>query len=126
MNWPTSVKQQGGPFLTPIRLKIVSDRVTYFKGTDMTEKRTAAKRATALTGRNTAKTTAQKAPPRNTRADEPVARTVSDEEIALRAYALWEERGRPYGSPEEDWHNAITQLRGEDKTSGSSDLGSTV
>jgi hypothetical protein len=92
----------------------------------MTEKRTAAKRATALTGRNTAKTTAQKASPKNTRADEPFAHTVSDEEIALRAYALWEERGRPYGSPEEDWHNARTQLRGEDKTSGSSDLGATV
>jgi DUF2934 family protein len=115
-----------GPFLTPIRLKIVSDRVTYFRGTDMTEKRTAAKRATALTGRNTAKTTAQKSPPKNTRADEPFACTVSDEEIALRAYALWEERGRPFGSPEEDWHNAKTQLYGENKTSESSGLGSSV
>jgi hypothetical protein len=115
-----------GPFLTPIRLKIVSDRATSFRGIYMTEKRTAAKRASALIGRTTAKTTAQKAPPKSMRADEPVARSVSDEEIALRAYALWEERGRPYGSPEEDWHNAITQLRGEDKTSGSSDLGSTV
>jgi hypothetical protein len=92
----------------------------------MTEKRTAAKRTTALTGRNTAKTTAPKASPKNTRADEPVARAVSDEEIALRAYALWEERGRPFGSPEEDWHNARTQLYGENKTSESSHLGVTV
>lgn len=32
------------------------------------------------------------------------------EEIALRAYALWEDRGRPIGSPEEDWFRAQQEL----------------
>ena len=44
---------------------------------------------------------------------EPVVRIVSDEEIANLAYALWEQRGRPLGTPEEDWHNARTQLHSE-------------
>ena len=35
----------------------------------------------------------------------------SHEEIARRAYQLWEERGWPHGSPEEDWHRAQTELR---------------
>jgi hypothetical protein len=35
----------------------------------------------------------------------------SGEEIAQRAYQLWEERGKPHGSPEEDWHRAAHQLR---------------
>ena len=33
------------------------------------------------------------------------------EAIAERAYQLWEERGKPHGSPEEDWHRAEDQLR---------------
>jgi hypothetical protein len=33
------------------------------------------------------------------------------EEIASRAYQLWEERGGPHGSPEEDWHRAQRELR---------------
>ena len=35
----------------------------------------------------------------------------SHEEIARRAYQLWEERGKPHGSPEEDWHLAERQLQ---------------
>ena len=35
----------------------------------------------------------------------------SHEEIALRAYQLWEERGKPDGSSEEDWHLAEHQLQ---------------
>ena len=35
----------------------------------------------------------------------------SHEEIALRAYQLWEERGKPHGSDEEDWHLAERQLQ---------------
>jgi hypothetical protein len=35
----------------------------------------------------------------------------SHEEIALRAYQLWEERGKPHGSHEEDWHLAEHQLQ---------------
>jgi len=32
-------------------------------------------------------------------------------EIAALAYSLWEERGRPEGSPEQDWFRAAEQLR---------------
>jgi monoterpene epsilon-lactone hydrolase len=39
------------------------------------------------------------------------ARRPSREEIAQRAYQLWEERGRPHGSDEEDWHRAERELR---------------
>jgi len=35
------------------------------------------------------------------------------EEIALRAYRLWEARGCPIGSPEEDWLRAEEEIRGE-------------
>jgi monoterpene epsilon-lactone hydrolase len=35
----------------------------------------------------------------------------SHEEIARRAYQLWEERGRPDGSHEEDWYRAEQELR---------------
>ena len=35
----------------------------------------------------------------------------SHEEIARRAYQLWEERGKPHGSPEEDWHLAKYELQ---------------
>jgi Protein of unknown function (DUF2934) len=38
----------------------------------------------------------------------------SNEEIAVRAYHLWEERGRPIGSPEEDWSRAEKEIRGEE------------
>lgn len=34
----------------------------------------------------------------------------TQEEIALKAYLLWEERGRPFGSAEEDWFRAREQL----------------
>ena len=36
---------------------------------------------------------------------------ISNEEIALRAYFLWEGRGKPLGSPEEDWYQATEELR---------------
>jgi hypothetical protein len=39
----------------------------------------------------------------------------SHEEIAVRAYQLWEERGRPIGSPEEDWSRAENEMRGEEE-----------
>ncbi len=34
------------------------------------------------------------------------------EEIAALAHSLWEARGRPEGSPQEDWFRAVHQLRG--------------
>ena len=36
-----------------------------------------------------------------------------DEERALRAHRLWEERGCPIGSPEEDWFRADEEIRSE-------------
>jgi DUF2934 family protein len=30
--------------------------------------------------------------------------------IARRAYLLWNRRGRPFGSPETDWYEAIREL----------------
>ena len=33
------------------------------------------------------------------------------EEIALRAYRLWEERGRPSGTPQQDWLRAEAEMR---------------
>jgi hypothetical protein len=36
---------------------------------------------------------------------------ISNDEIALRAYFLWEGRGKPIGSPEEDWFRATEELR---------------
>ena len=35
------------------------------------------------------------------------------EEIALRAYRLWEQHGCPIGSPEENWFRAAEEIRGE-------------
>ena len=81
--------------------------------------RTSGKRINELSERTTAKSKSQKeTSPKMPQAvtvfpsNESVVRTVSDEEIARRAYALWEQRGRPIGSPEEDWHNAKIQLCG--------------
>ena len=36
------------------------------------------------------------------------------EEIALRAYGLWQERGSPIGSPEEDWFRAEQEIGNQD------------
>jgi hypothetical protein len=35
------------------------------------------------------------------------------EERALRAHRIWEERGCPIGSPEEDWFRAEEEIRSE-------------
>ena len=32
------------------------------------------------------------------------------QEVALRAHSLWEARGRPEGSPDEDWFHAAQQI----------------
>jgi hypothetical protein len=37
--------------------------------------------------------------------------TLTHQQIAERAYFLWEERGRPVGSPEIDWLRAERELR---------------
>lgn len=35
----------------------------------------------------------------------------SHEDISARAYSLWEARGCPDGSPDEDWFRAVKELR---------------
>jgi hypothetical protein len=57
--------------------------------------------------KSVAKTRARKSVPRASTS--PPA--IPDEEIALRAYTLWEERGKPLGSPDEDWLKAMEQLQ---------------
>ena len=37
--------------------------------------------------------------------------TFGHEDIAALAYALWQARGCPEGSPEEDWFHAAQELR---------------
>jgi hypothetical protein len=32
------------------------------------------------------------------------------QQLELRAYQMWEERGRPWGAPETDWFNAEQEL----------------
>jgi hypothetical protein len=42
----------------------------------------------------------------------------SHEEIARRAHQLWEERGKPHGTHEEDWHRAEHELRRQSDAPG--------
>ena len=44
--------------------------------------------------------------------------SISHEEIAVRAYALWEQRGCPIGSPEEDWLCAEEEIRQRVQSAG--------
>jgi len=37
--------------------------------------------------------------------------TFGHDEIATLAYELWQARGCPYGSPEEDWSRAVSEIR---------------
>jgi len=42
---------------------------------------------------------------------------IHHQQIALRAYRSWEERGRPWGTPEIDWFSAERELAsGESET----------
>lgn len=43
---------------------------------------------------------------------------LSHQEIAQRAHQLWEQRGKPHGSPEQDWHRAERELRQQSVTHG--------
>jgi hypothetical protein len=36
-----------------------------------------------------------------------------DREIAILAYQYWEERGRPFGSPDVDWYRAVDDVNRE-------------
>lgn len=49
-------------------------------------------------------------------------RKPSHDRIARRAHQIWEERGRPSGSPDEDWLRAEKELSGSGAESGISNL----
>jgi len=46
-------------------------------------------------------------------ADDASAGSVSHSDIARLAHQLWEQRGCPEGSPEEDWYEAEMKLKGD-------------
>lgn len=48
---------------------------------------------------------------RNEHGAQAIAHEATEQEIAARAYQLWQDRGCPDGSPEEDWLRAIEDLR---------------
>jgi len=52
------------------------------------------------------------------RADEDRMESQFSEQVAALAYALWEARGCPDGSPDEDWYHAERVLVGEGKVTG--------
>jgi len=37
-----------------------------------------------------------------------------EEEVRIRAYAIWVEEGMPHGRDEDHWHRARTELEGDD------------
>ncbi|HTM46081.1 MAG TPA: DUF2934 domain-containing protein [Polyangiaceae bacterium] len=43
----------------------------------------------------------------------PVKAELSHEQLALRAYSKWLERGCPEGESEVDWHAAVAELNSE-------------
>jgi|GEM_PF-2813066 len=76
------------------------------KTTKKASPKTAAPQAAVLTK------TVAKAPPLTPAAGLlPLRREISTEEIATRAYLLWEQRGRPHGRDVELWVEAESQLK---------------
>jgi hypothetical protein len=83
----------------------------------MAQKKSASKRSNGVEKLEAPKTKPKQAAPKArarkitaTPPAEPLSNAMSDEEIARKAYFLWESRGRPHGSAEEDWHRAKEQL----------------
>ena len=74
----------------------------------MKPKKTDSRPAKAPAKREPATTGSKAAPPR-IRARKKIA-APTEEGIRQMAYALWESRGRPMGSPEADWFNAKEHL----------------
>jgi len=64
-----------------------------------------ASRATALDSKGAG----TKQPESSVQADP--SEKLAENEIAILAYRLWEERGCPSGSPEEDWFQAENELK---------------
>jgi hypothetical protein len=74
----------------------------------MAEKKTTSKRSTKGPAKpRVAETANNSRPHANT---ECAMSGPSDEEVARKAYALWENRGKPIGSPDDDWYQAQKEL----------------
>ena len=72
-------------------------------------------RTESLDSASTVNTTAEEEKIFSTDAEAP---EVTATAIAQRAYQLWEERGCPYGCPEEDWFRAENELRRDRRSVG--------
>jgi hypothetical protein len=51
---------------------------------------------------------------------------IPHDQIQLRAYQYWEERGRPLGTPEVDWFRAEQELAAEEPEGALSKIARTV
>lgn len=72
---------------------------------------------TTTAASETTPTEARRSPkPPNGAISDGQSKVASEGDIATRAYFLWEERGRPVGSPETDWFRAQQEPAGLDKT----------
>jgi hypothetical protein len=92
------------------------DAYCFYRGKQMAQKKSASKRSNGAEKLEAPKTKPKQASPKakvrkiaEVPPAEPPTSAMSDEEIARKAYFLWESRGRPQGSPEEDWHKAKEQ-----------------
>ena len=74
-------------------------------------KKAAPRRKPAAATKTTAAPKARKASAAATAKPAPAPDAPTDKEIELLAYRLWEERGRPEGSGEEDWARAVELLK---------------
>jgi hypothetical protein len=59
--------------------------------------------------------------PPQTQPAQPPAK-IPHEKIAMRAYEKWIKRGRPMGTPEQDWAEAEAELRAEGSRSGTGQI----
>jgi len=69
-----------------------------------------AKTAKTTTKRKPVLAVSKSAPPRSRPRVSAKIVVISENDLRQMAYALWESRGRPMGSPEEDWYRAKEQL----------------
>jgi hypothetical protein len=93
------------------------DVFCFFRGNKMAEKKSTSKRSNGAAKREAPKSVPKQASPKagarkiaEVPRAESIPHAMSDEEIARKAYFLWESRGKPHGSAEEDWHKAKEEL----------------
>jgi Protein of unknown function (DUF2934) len=67
--------------------------------------------ATATSPLSSRESAMRKPPGTATPSDSQVSETSTEEDLAKLAYALWEQRSCPYGSPVVDWLEAERKLR---------------